>query len=338
MTKQLSISLALHGGGTHAAFAWGVVDRILEDESLRIEAISGSSMGAMNGALVTYGISTGNRDKARELLTRFWKGLSESTALLPFKPSIVDKILGNTDLQFSPGVVALDYISRIFAPHQFNLFDINPLRDILCSLIDFSLLQKMDDIHLFVNAANVRTGKNKVFSHERITVDALLASACLPYVFKTVEIDGEAYWDGGYTGNPSLLPLLYHTESKDILLIQTHPMHHEDIPKKAPDIMDRATELAFNTNLIHELRSIALVNRLIDKGGITGERYRKVHMHWIESEEMLSSLGRASKLNTDWEFLLHLKEVGYQVASDWLERYRSALGKTSTMDIDAVFL
>ncbi|MCD6034377.1 MAG: patatin-like phospholipase family protein [Rickettsiales bacterium] len=333
-----TVSIALQGGGSHVAFAWGVLDRLLEDERIKIEGISGSSGGAMNGAMVTYGLANGGREAAKKHLKTFWQEVSNALALLPFKPTTVDKMLGNTNIAFSAGVVALDYMTQVFSPHQFNLLDINPFKNILDRMIDWEVLRNSDNVKLFVNATHVNTGKSTVFNHKELTRDMLLASACLPFIFKTVYVDNQPYWDGSYTGNPCLLPLLYDCKCSDLIIIQTHPINHDDTPLKAPDIMDRVTEINFNTNLMHEVRSIALVNRLLKKNVLSDPRYRKINVHMIQAEDILASLGRSSKLNTDWQFLTHLRETGHQVASEWLDTHFNTIGEDSSLDVEKTFL
>ena len=331
-TTHKVINLALQSGGAHGAFTWGVLDRLLEEEHLTIEGITATGAGAMNAAVFGYGIING-KESARELLELFWRKISHAASLSPFHPTIVDKMMGNIRLDFSPGFVALDYITRIFSPAQLNLFDINPFRDLLEESIDFKALRASTKIKLFVNATNVRTGKIKVFGNNELTTDMLLAAACMPYIFKTIEIDGEYYWDGGFSGYPGIAPLLYNCKATDTVIVQINPLVTEEIPLKAPDILDRVNEINFNGSLMNEMRSIDLVNRMLERGELKNSHYRTVHFHMIEALDILMTMGRSSKMNADWDFLTYLKDTGRQAANDWLDSHYDDIGKLSSLDV-----
>lgn len=336
--EKKSINLALQGGGAHGAFTWGVLDRLLEEESLEIEAMTGTSAGAMNGVLVAYGTAMGGPYKAKKLLESFWRKISSAAIFSPIQPTLMDKFFGNNDMAFSPAVYALDFMTKMFSPYQFNLFNVNPLRDVLSELVDFRELRQRAGMKLFVNATNVRTGKIKIFSHKELTVDMLLASACLPFLYKAVEIDGESYWDGGYSGNPALYPLFYECSTKDIMLVQINPINIDEVPTRPEEIMDRVNEISFNATLMREMRAISFVTKLIKGGNISEKEYKDIHIHIIEAEEVMDGLGRNSKLNADWDFLNHLKETGRQAAEDWLNANYNKIGKESTIDIRKYFL
>lgn len=322
------IALALQGGGTHSAFTWGVVDQLLLDGRLEIDAASASSGGAMLAAVLAQGLHDGGRDGAREALKQFFRKVSIASALLPLRMKVVDQFLGNVGIDLSSQSLALDYITRIFSPQQFNLFDINPLRGIVEEMVDFDLLNRHSPIRLFINATNARTARSTVFETGNLSLDAVMASACLPFVFKTVEIDGEAYWDGSFSGCPPLSPLANYGAT-DILLVQVHPSFAEDVPATAADILDRATEISFQAVLLQEMKTIDLYNRLIAAGKLDQP---PVCIHTIESQDMLASLGRSSKLNADWDFLVYLHDLGVQAATDWLEHHFSAsLGDSAAL-------
>lgn len=325
------ISLALQGGGAHGAFTWGVIDQLLIDGRVDIEAISASGGGALSACVMAQGMLENGREGAREHLLAFWKKVSMASSIMPIRFKSVDKILGHAGIDISPSTLALDYITRIFSPSQFNLFDINPLRGILEDLVDFDALRKHPPFTLYLNATQVRTGKGVVFSGKQLTLEAAMASSCLPYMFKAVEIDGQDYWDGSFSGCPALTPLANNSKSPDIMLVQVHPMQIEETPAAAPDILDRATELSFNAVLMQELKTIALYNRLIEAGAL---QQKPVYFHRVESQDMLASLGRASKLNTDWDFLLYLHDLGVQAATDWLDNHFDTLGNASSIDLD----
>jgi len=330
------IALALQGGGTFGAFAWGAIDQLLLDARFEIEAISATSGGAMSAAVMATGMLQGGREKARETLHDFWRKVSLAASMMPLRATAVDKLLSNVGLDFTASSLALDAVTRIFSPYQFNLFDINPLRAILEETADFDLIRRNNKIKLFINATHVRSGKPRVFTTEEITLEAVMASACLPFVFKTVEVGGEPYWDGSYSGNPALAPILKQCVTGDIVLVQITPTFVDEVPTKAADILDRATEISFNAALMQELRGIDAMNRLIEKGAVKGE-YRRILLHRIEAQETLVSLGRASKLNADWDFLVHLHDLGVQAAQDWLEQHASAVGDHGSLDLPRMY-
>ena len=331
------LNLALQGGGAQGAFTWGVLDQLLLDERVEIEAISGTSAGAVNGVLVAYGLMSGGRDTARALLHQFWRKVSIATEFSPFRPSMFDKFMGNYDLRYSPSFMAMEYMSRLFSPYQLNILDINPLQEILNELIDFDRVKQCKKLRLFVNATNVHTGKPRVFNTHELSVEAVMASACLPLLFKTVWVDGEPYWDGGYSGNPAIYPLIYHCGTRDVMLVQINPLKNDDVPTGSHEILDRLNEINFNASLMSEMRAIEFVSRL-KKQGKLGDEYKDMRIHMIEAQEILSEFGRMSKLNTDWDFLSYLYDTGVQAASDWLDSHYEAIGQQSTVNLRDMFL
>ncbi|MDJ0947610.1 MAG: patatin-like phospholipase family protein [Alphaproteobacteria bacterium] len=333
------ITLALQGGGAHGAFTWGVLDRLLEDERLRIVGLSGTSAGAMNGAMVVCGLSNGGPQSARSLLDTFWRKVSDFARLTPLQPTWLDRMVNPGGLDFSPGYRWLDMMSRILSPYQLNLLDFHPLRDILEELVSFDCLRASASVPLFVSATNVRSGKIKIFRRDELSVDALLASACLPELYQAVEIDGEHYWDGGYMGNPAVFPLLEGCDSNDVILVQINPIATSEVPTTARDILDRINEISFNSSLMREMRAIAFITKLIQDGSIDERAgLKKFHVHMIEAEEVMSQLGFSSKLNIDWEFIHSLRELGRQRADAWLTQNYRKLGVESSIDIDEMFL
>jgi NTE family protein len=334
-----SINLALQGGGAHGAFTWGVLDRLLEDERLLIEGISGTSAGAMNGAMVAYGYVKGGRDGARAALERFWRRISEAWSVSPFQPSWFDRIFGWGGLDYSVGYQAFDALSRLYSPYQFNLLDLNPLRDILVETCDFATVQACERIKLYACATNVRSGKIRIFGPEEITPDSLLASACLPQLFRAVEIDGESYWDGGYLGNPALYPLMYNCSAQDVILVQVNPIRIATVPTTAREIADRVNEISFNSTLMREMRAIHFVTKLIEQERLSdASQLRRIYFHIIEAEQVMARLGASSKLNGDWDFLCELRDLGRGQADAWLEANFAALGARSSLDIDGFFI
>lgn len=337
-TEQKKIQLALQGGGAQGAFTWGALEQLLLDERVYIEGISGTSAGAMNAVVMAYGLTVGGRDEARKLLREFWRKVSVAASLLPFHPSVMDRMMGGYDVSHSPGFMMMDAMTRMFSPYQFNALDLNPLREILEELVDFEVLRKnCKKIKLFINATHVRTGKIKVWKTEELTIEKVMASACLPHIFKTVWVDGEPYWDGGYSGNPAIFPLIYGAESQDVVIVQINPLHMEEVPTNSNDIMDRVNEISFNASLMCEMRAIAFVHKLKQEGKL-GENYKDMHIHMIDADEILGGLGHMSKLNADWDFFNYLCDTGIQATSEWLEQHYEKIGKESSINIKSVYL
>jgi NTE family protein len=333
------ISLALQGGGAHGAFTWGVLDRLLEDERLTIDGISGTSAGAMNGAMVAYGYDAGGRDGARAALERFWRRISEAWLFSPFQPSWLDKLFGWGGLDYSVGYQTFDTLSRFYSPYQFNLLDLNPLRDILAELCDFTRVRSRRAISLYASATNVLSGKLRVFGPEEITPDALVASACLPQLFRAVVIDGEPYWDGGYLGNPAFYPLMRECGAQDIVLVQVNPIRAAAVPTTAREIADRVNEISFNSTMMREMRSIQFVTKLIEERRLNDrDHLRMIHFHMVDAEETMARLGASSKLNGEWDFLCELRDLGRERAAAWLEANYAAIGMKSSLDVDALFV
>jgi NTE family protein len=249
-----TVNLALQGGGSHGAFAWGVLDRLLEDGRIKIEGISATSAGAMNATVLAYGLAEGGTEGARSALAFFWRNIAEAARTSPLQPSPLDRLLHNHWLDFSPAFQMLDLMTRVFSPYQLNPLNINPLRDVLVQSVDFEQLRRCSSAKLFLSATNVRTGKVKIFNTSEITPDAVLASACLPFLFQAVEIDGEAYWDGGYMGNPAIFPLIYECVSTDVVIVHINPLARPDVPRTSGEIMNRINEISFNSSLMREAR------------------------------------------------------------------------------------
>ena len=329
------ISLAFQGGGSHGAFTWGVVDRLLEDERIEIEGIVGTSAGAMNAAVTAYGLSKGGPARARQELANFWKRISDEGRKGPLQPSWLDKMMGNGSLEFSPMWHMLDMVSRLMSPYQLNPFDLNPLRDVLLEVVDFEFMKHQNKVKLFLCATNVLTGRVKVFSHNDLSVNAVLASGCLPFLFKAVEVNGEHYWDGGYMGNPPLFPLIYECESRDILIVQINPINIPEVPTEAPAIFDRINTLSFNSSLMREMRVIQFVSQLVDQGD---HRHKRVLIHTVDAEDVMGRMTVSSKLNPDWDHLLRLYGIGRERADAFLRMHFDDLNVRSSTDIAAKFL
>lgn len=329
---HLPIDLALQGGGAHGGFTWGVLDRILEEDWLEITAISGTSAGAMNGAVLASGYATGGREGARKALEAFWRKTSEAARFSPFQRSPLDVLLGRWTLDNSPLFVAMDLMSRVVSPYSLNPGGSNPLSDILADVIDFEALAK-GPIKLFVTATNVRTGRGRVFRNAEITPDVLLASACLPTMFQSVEIDGESYWDGGYSGNPTMTPLIRESDSLDTILVQINPVERPGTPRTARDILNRLNEVSFNAVLLKELRMMALLRQEANPKSGEGARWAQMRIHRVTSATM-ADLGYSSKLNAEWEFLTMLHGEGRKAAEAFYAEHKDDIGKRSTLDLD----
>lgn len=338
MTEPKTIELALQGGGAHGAFTWGVLDRLLEEDRIVIEGISGTSAGAMNAVVVADGLDTGGKEGARQALQKFWFGVHQAGLLSPFKRTWLDRLLGRWTLDYSPGYLFFDNLSRLVSPYQINPFNLNPLRDLIASLVDFEHVRHAEGINLYVAATNVRTGMPKIFRRQEMTADMVMASCCLPFIYQAVEIDGEAYWDGGYMGNPALYPLVNDCKSQDIVIVQINPIYREEIPRSAQDIFNRINEITFNASLIEEVRALALLKELIRIGNLEDQRFKDALFHRIHADNVLKSLGVSSKFNTEWEFLTFLHDVGYQAAATWVDQNYDDLGKRSTLDYESVYL
>jgi NTE family protein len=333
-----TVNLALQGGGAHGAFAWGVIDRLLEDGRVTFDAVSATSAGAMNATVLGYGLTIGGADGARQELEKFWKKISEEGAKGPLQPSWIDKAIGNHSLDYSPIFTFMDILSRVMSPYELNPMNVNPLRKVLESSIDFEVLRAGCPIKLFLSATNVRTGKVRMFENHEIGPDQVLASGCLPFMFQTVEIDGEGYWDGGYMGNPAIFPLIYGSTTNDVVIVHINPLNRDEIPKSARDIMNRINEISFNSSLMREMRAIAFVSHLIEDGQLQDDKHRRMLIHSIQDEAFMNSLGVTSKLNAEWSFMIKLRDVGRACASKWLDEHFEDLGARSSTDIRDVFL
>jgi NTE family protein len=335
------VSLALQGGGAHGAFTWGVLDRLLEDGRLDIEAISGTSAGALNAAALAAGFAQGGAPGARTALERFWLSVSEYAPFLPFRRTLADRVAGSWNLDRAPGYFWFNLLGRFFSPYQINPLNYRPLREILGQQIDIESVRACDAVKLFITATNVRTGRPRVFDRRDVSLDALLASACLPNLQQAVEIDGDPYWDGGYMGNPAIWPLIYQCSTTDVVLIQINPLVREGVPRTPVEIDNRLNEIAFNSSLVHEMRAIAFVQRLLEHGALTeplAGRYKSMRIHMIGDAEAMKSLGVASKANVERAFLEHLKAAGRAAAERWLAATIGDIGVRSSVDIRGTFL
>jgi NTE family protein len=332
--ESVLIDLALQGGGSHGAFTWGVLDRLLEEPWLRIEAISGTSAGAMNAAVLADGWIAGGAEGARAALEAYWQRVSRAAAFSPLQRSPLDRLLGRWALDTSPAYVAMDLMTRVLSPYDLNPLGINPLRSILDESIDFDRIAR-SPIKLFVTATNVHTGRGRIFRNAEIPADVLLASACLPTMFQAVEIDGEPYWDGGYAGNPTITPLIRESDSIDTILVQINPRERVETPRSASEILNRLNEISFNSALMKELRMMAVLREVADPGSGEGARWAKMRTHRILTD-MLAGLGASSKLNAEWEFVTMLKNEGRKSTDEFLNAGSDDIGRRSTADLSVL--
>ena len=328
-----SVSLALQGGGAHGAFTWGVLDALLEDGRLAVEAITGASAGAMNAVVMVEGWLGGGIDGARSQLETFWRRASSDGSLTPAQRSLLSRMLGFWSIQ-----AWTDVIAQRFSPSEMNPLTINPLRDAIDALIDFDRVRACTDVEIFISATNVWTGKVAIFRTPELTVDHLMASACLPTVFQAVEIDGVPHWDGGYMGNPALFPLFDETMTDDILLVQINPLERRQTPRTAREIHDRLNEISFNGTLLRELRAVAFVTQLIEEGKLSPDEYKNVHLHRIDASGVLDDHEASSKGNAEWDYFVQLRDAGRRTTQSWLAAHYELIGVRGTLDLRSVRL
>jgi NTE family protein len=334
------INLALQGGGAHGAFAWGVMDKFLEDGRMEIEGLSATSAGSMYAVVFAYGKIKGV-DSARQALHDYWKAISDAGQKFAMKPSPFAALLGGQDLMKTMASSTMKMLTNTFSPYQLNPKNLNPLRDVLEAHVDFEELEHSSTTKLFLATTNVRTGKARIFHTNEVTAEVVLASACLPQLFQAVEIDGEHYWDGGYMGNPVLYPLFYYTDSRDVVIIHINPIERPGPPKTSSDIANRLNEITFNCALMKELRAVYFVQKLMDDGWIKDEHMEKlkyVLIHSVRADNALSDMSAESKMESDWGFLTMLRDRGRACATEWLQNYFDKLGVHSTVDLKKEFL
>jgi NTE family protein len=330
---RVLVDLALQGGGSHGAFTWGVLDRLLQETWLEIEGVSGASAGAMNAAVLADGYAANGPEGAREALDSYWRHVAEATRFSPFKRTPLDRLMGRWSLDRSPMYLLGDTMSRMFSPYQLNPGGSNALAPILADRIDFDRL-RASPVKVFITATNVRTGRPRVFRNAEITPEVLMASACLPTLFQAVEIDGESYWDGGYSGNPTLAPLVGELKSDDTILIPINPVERPGTPRTPAEILNRLNEISFNAVLIKELYMMAVLNRNAANlpEGSEGAEWARMRVHIVRNP-MMNKLGVSSKLNAEWEFLTMLRDKGRAAAQVFLDEHADDIGRKSTMDL-----
>ncbi|MCC5812247.1 MAG: patatin-like phospholipase family protein [Ectothiorhodospiraceae bacterium] len=336
-----SLDLALQGGGSHGAFTWGVLDRLLEQDDVDFGGVSGTSAGAMNAVVLATGWARGGREGAREALREFWLDVGRAAEGPLPGTSASQMLFGHMAPSFVPFYRFFDAVSRFISPYQSNPLNLNPLRDLVARHADFAAIAGLEDLRVFVCATNVHTGQQRVFRNHEVSCDVVLASACLPLLFHAVEIDGDAYWDGGYSSNPALLPLIKECRQGDLMLVQINPLTRAETPRSADKIVDRISEISFNNSLHQELRTVALIKRLLDEEeasghSYTGELFRKIHglnLHRIEGAKEMSGFETITRLTARVQFLEQLHDIGYRCADGWLEEHSVDIGRRSTLDL-----
>jgi NTE family protein len=334
--ERRQIALGLQGGGAHGAFTWGALDRLLEEPTLEIVGVSGTSAGAMNAAVMVDGLRRGGPEQARIALRNYW----EEVGRIPGLASLIgpQTLGGERQWHFdhAPLFLWLDLLTRIWSPYQTNPFNLHPLRKLL-ERIDFQGLRSDSAAaRIFICATNVRTGHRHIFSNAELSVDVLLASACLPNMFQTVEIDGDSYWDGGYTGNPAINPLYLRTNATDVVIIGINPLFRDNVSRSARDIINRINEISFNSTFILELATIAFIDDLLESGAVDSRRYKPLLIHKIEAYGELGDFGASSKMNNDPAFLHYLHGIGRTAADGWIKDNLDSVGKRSTLDLSAL--
>jgi len=330
------INLALQGGGAHGAFTWGVLDELLNDERIEIEGMSGTSAGAVNAIMVADGLARGGREEARKRLADFWRAASRDGDMSKLNRAISERLFSLIPIAVTPFQPWFDAMSRMLSPYDLNPLNINPLNDLIVRFVDFDAVRN-SGMPLFIAATNVHTGRLRVFPREKINAEAVMASAALPFVFRAVEIEGEPYWDGGYTANPPIYPFFRTTETEDVLVVQINPVVRVGEPHSAQEIMNRVNEITFNASLIAEYRAIEFVRRLIDEGalkrGMGPGEYRRINVHRVDLGFIGRKLSASSRLNTDFDFFEMLHRAGQRAGRRFLDQHFDDIGVRSTIDL-----
>lgn len=334
------LSIAMQGGGAHGAFTWGVLDRLLQEKDLIVEGVSGTSAGAMNAVSTAQGIMEGGNEGARKLMDKYWRLMSDKGRTSPFKPGFLDVLMGKYTMHNSPGFLAFDFVSKVMSPYQLNPAGTDPLKDLCEKLFNFDKLNSNKTVKIFMAATHVYTGKIKIFSNinEELSIETLLATACLPTIHNAVMVKGDYYWDGGFSGNPAIYPLIRNCETSDVMIIKLNPTHRPRLPVTASEISDRLNEISNNLSIMREIRAMHFITELIDSGNVKPGTLKRLHVHLVEDEKVFQDLGWSSKLNTDLDFLLHLKEAGRIAGDKWLEKNWEFIGKKGTADCVEEFM
>jgi len=338
VTTFKTISVALQGGGTYGAFGWGVLDRLLQEDDLVIDALSGSSAGAINAVVLADGYARGGGPEgARKALDKFWRALGTTATLSPLQRTPLDRLAPTFTMAYSPAYHLLELAGAMAGPVREGPVSFNPLRNFLSATIDFERVRDCDALQLFIAATNVRTGTGKLFRREELDVQRLIASACLPTVFAAVEVEGEMYWDGSYVANPPLAPLIQHSTAGDMVIVQNNPIARSDMPRTMADIANRANEIAFNISFVREVSALQTLAGVPDELRGAGMVPNTVRLHLVSGNDRLNDHGISAKFNAEMPFLQMLHDQGVQSAERWLDRHRGDIGVRSTLDPMPVF-
>jgi NTE family protein len=333
------LNLALQGGGSHGAFTWGVLDRLLEEDCFDFEGIVGTSAGAMNAAALAYGLKTGGPEQARDCLKTYWELMIKGAKYAPW-PSLLDRIVGDGNINYSPMFTFGDALTRVMSPYQLNPMGFNPIEPVIKNVVDFDKLRELKNTgpKLFLCATNVMNGRVKVFEGDELSVKAVLASACLPFMYQAIEIDGEHYWDGGYMGNPPIFPIFYNCDCRDVMIVQITPINLAELPTTATAIFDRINGLSFNSSLMREMRVVNFINELVKKGFDDDGRLKEAYVHSIDAEDTMNKLGASSQANLDPDYIAKLFELGREKAEEFIRSHYDKVGVESSTDVVQKFL
>ncbi|MGE0036832.1 MAG: patatin-like phospholipase family protein [Xanthobacteraceae bacterium] len=333
-SRRKRINLALQGGGAHGAFTWGVLDQILADGRLKIEGISGTSAGALNAVMLADGLARGGPEEARARLAEFWRAVSSNGHLPDLQRGVADRLFSFVPRQG----LWFGALSRFWSPYDLNPLNINPLKDLINHFVDFDVIRRERHLELFISATDVHTGEPRVFTREEVTAEVVMASACLPHLFRAVEIGGVPYWDGGYSGNPAILPFLRTTGTEDVLIVQLNPLQRRDVPTRTREIMSRISEINFNASLLSELRSVEFINRFIDEGRLprgTGHgEFRRLRLHRLALDHSGNAPAARHSLNTDFQYFETLHKLGQRATRRFLDANFDSIGHNSTIDAE----
>jgi len=334
---QKTIHMALQGGGAHGAYTWGVIDKLLEDGRINFDGICATSAGSINAVVFASGKLKDGHDGARQALYDLWYSISVAGNNM-FGPQnmgpLYKKMRSMTHSMF-------DTITHMVSPYQFNPYNYNVLREIIEKQVDFDRIKKCKLSNLFISTTNVKTGKVKIFNNKELSIDVIMASTCLPYLFQAVKIDDEFYWDGGYMGNPAIFPLFYHGGTNDVLIIHINPIVRSNLPTTPEEIMNRINEITFNSSLLAEFRAVAFVNKLLEKKLLKDKHkdlFRHILVHSVRADDSLKELDVSSKFDTNWNFLTHLRDLGRSEAANWLAKNFKYIGKKSSVDLEQEYL
>ena len=327
MTSSIKkISLAIQGGGSHEAFVWGVLDGLLEDGRIAIEGISGTSGGGLNALACLQGVAQNGAQGARQTLKEFWQQVSELSALNPCQPPFSDRMVGHFGLENSLSYSLFYQMIMNLSPYQWNPMNFNPLDFLVRHFFDFDKMNQVTEMKVFLCATHIRSGKLKIFSNPHLSAEAAMASACIPFLFQAVSVSEEYYWDGGFIANPAIYPLIDNCDCSDVIVVQLTKTHREELPKTRADITDRLKEITYNGCLVHEMRAIYFITKLIDEGKIKEGTLKRVNTHVIKNEDSFKNLNLSSALNTDWEFLMMLHNEGRKAADKWINDHFDKVG------------